>query len=91
MFRNYLEDRIPQHRPVGYVSFIGTWGPGNTMVRPYWLAGVSVGAAGQSTPPVWWNGGVGARIFVADRFFLAAEVRGPFFRASINAGIAGGR
>jgi hypothetical protein len=80
-----------EHTRFGYVSFAGTWGPTNRTVRPYWLAGIAVSAGGAANTAVGLNGGLGARIFVGDRYFLAPEVRGglgPIFRASISGGIA---
>jgi hypothetical protein len=80
-----------EHTRFGDVSFVGTWGPTNRTVRPYWLAGIAVSAGGKANTAVRPNGGFGARIFVRDRYFLAPEVRGglgPIFRASISGGIA---
>jgi hypothetical protein len=79
-----------EHTRIGYVSFVGTWGPTNRTVRPYWLAGISVFAGGEANTALGLNGGLGARIFVGDRYFLAPEIRGglgPIFRASISGGI----
>jgi opacity protein-like surface antigen len=80
-----------EHTWLSYVSFVGTWGPTNRTVRPYWLVGIAVEAGGKANTAVGLNGGLGARIFVGDRYFLAPEVRGglgPIFRASISGGIA---
>lgn len=87
-FRSNVAYLPSEHRRIGYVSFVGTWGPTNRTVRPYWLGGISVAAGGHANTAVWLNGGLGARIFVGDRYFLAPEVRGPIFRASISGGIA---
>jgi hypothetical protein len=87
-FRSNVASLPDEHRRVGYVSFVGTWGLTNRTVRPYWLGGISVRAVGRANTAVWLNGGLGARIFIGDRFFLAPEVRGPIFRASISGGIA---
>jgi hypothetical protein len=75
----------------GYMSLVGTLGPLAGTVRPYWLAGVSIPFGGLINLPVGPNVGLGARIFVRDRYFLAPEVRGGYgllFRASINGGVA---
>lgn len=75
----------------GYVSFVGTLGPTNGTVRPYWLAGVSIPFGGVINLPVGPNVGLGARIFVSDRYFVVPEVRGGYgllFRASISGGVA---
>jgi hypothetical protein len=80
-----------EHTRIGYVSFVGTWGRTDRTVRPYWLAGMSVLAGGAANTSLRLNGGLGARIFVGDRYFLAPEFRGglgPIFRASISGGIA---
>lgn len=79
----YLQDA-----PIGYVSFAGTWGPTTRIVRPYWLVGVSM--RGGDRNRLLLNGGLGARIFVGDRYFLAPEIRSPIlgWRASISGGIA---
>jgi hypothetical protein len=87
-FRSNVANLSSEHRRVGYVSFVGTWGLTNRTVRPYWLGGISVRAGGRGNTSLWLNGGVGARIFVGNRFFLAPEVSGPIFRASVSAGIA---
>lgn len=85
------QQRGVEHTRIGYVSLVGTWGPPNGTVRPYWLAGISVFAGGSANTAVGFNGGLGARIFVGDRYFLAPEVRGglgPIFRTSISGGMA---
>jgi hypothetical protein len=82
---------------IGHVSFVGTWGSTTGIVRPYWLVGVSRSAAGSNPPYSLFDGGLGARIFVGDRYFLAPEYRAritiredplPGSRVSISAGIA---
>jgi hypothetical protein len=84
----------PKDLLISYVSFVGTWGPTTGIVRPYWLVGVSMRAGGANRPVSFWsgrlNGGLGARIFVGDRYFLAPEIRSPIFgwHASISGGIA---
>jgi hypothetical protein len=87
-FRSNIGELPFEYRRIGYVSLVGTWGPTNRTVRPYWLGGILVAGGGHANTAVWLNGGLGARISVGDRYFLAPEVRGPIFRASISAGIA---
>jgi hypothetical protein len=87
-FRSNVDYLASEHRRVGYVSVVGTWGPTNRTVRPYWLGGISTRAGGRANTAVWLNAGLGVRIFVGDRYFLAPEVRGPIFRTSLSGGIA---
>ncbi len=77
-----------EHSRIGYVTVVGTWGSSTGTVRPYWLGGVAVAAGRHVNTAVGPTGGVGARIFFGDRYFLAPEVRGPIFRASLSGGIA---
>ena len=95
MLRSYWSPNRYWSRPIAHVSFVHAWGPTTGIVRPYWLAGVSMGDVPGSfwhAPRMMVNGGLGARVFIHDRYFLAPELRGPVFRVSISGGIAlGGR
>lgn len=85
-----LEARLGAERvSVGSLTFIGV-DPSTNPVRAYWLAGLSVPLGGRA-PAIVPTIGLGARIFLSDRYFLAPEVRGglaPLFRLSVSAGIA---
>ncbi len=89
VFHPYWETES-EHTRIGYVSFVRTWGPATGIVRPYFLGGIAVATGGGLNTTVWPNGGLGARVFIGNRYFLAPEVRGPIFRASIGGGIAFG-
>jgi hypothetical protein len=80
-----------EYTRVASFTFVGIDSAPSRRVRLYWLAGVSAPLDGIVAPPPMPTVGLGARIALGDRFFLAPEIRAlamSLYRVSVSGGIA---